>query len=395
MRKAVKLTLDFLASYGFAGVIFLLLLLLVFLGTVEQVNQGLFEVQKKYFESIFLVHYFFGKIPVPLPGVYLLLALFTLNIMAGMVLRMRRGLAHLGVLIVHIGMVLMIVAGFVKFKFSDDGNLALWEHDQANVFESYHDYELAITPVGVSGPVKEYVITGDQFTKLRPEQVVTFQNAELPFDLTLTGFVKNGTPRQKGPMVTVSAKAVDGFYIEPLSIEKDAERNLPCAYVTVKDKKTGESQDGILVTSTRQPGFPPVAWYAQLDDKTWKVDLRKRQVQLPFTIVLDKFTHELHPRTAMAKAFMSDVTKIEDGSEQQVKIAMNEPLRHEGYTLFQSSFGPSNASPGERMYSVFAVVRNPSDQWPLYSCIIITVGLVVHFTQKLLKYLRAESKRRA
>ena len=26
-------------------------------------------------------------------------------------------------------------------------------------------------------------------------------------------------------------------------------------------------------------------------------------------------------------------------------------------------------------FSTFAVVRNPSDHWPLYSCIIVAVGL--------------------
>jgi hypothetical protein len=45
--------------------------------------------------------------------------------------------------------------------------------------------------------------------------------------------------------------------------------------------------------------------------------------------------------------------------------------------------------------STLAVVKNPADRWPLYSCIIISAGLLIHFTQKLTKYLRAENRRLA
>ena len=50
----------------------------------------------------------------------------------------------------------------------------------------------------------------------------------------------------------------------------------------------------------------------------------------------------------------------------------------------------ADARPGERMFSVFAVVRNPSDQWPLYACIVIAAGMLMHFGRKLLRYVRSE-----
>jgi hypothetical protein len=72
---------------------------------------------------------------------------------------------------------------------------------------------------------------------------------------------------------------------------------------------------------------------------------------------------------------------------------MNQPLRHEGFTLYQSSWGPSNARPGDPLFSTFSVVRNPADQWPLYSCLTIAAGLLLHFVRKLLGYLRSENRR--
>jgi hypothetical protein len=116
---------------------------------------------------------------------------------------------------------------------------------------------------------------------------------------------------------------------------------------------------------------------------------------MPFTIRLDDFTKEDHPGMGMAKSFMSDVTKIEDGNRRQLRIEMNEPLRDGGLVLFQSSWGPSNARPGDRLFSTFSVVRNPSDHWPLYACIVIGVGMLIAFCQRLARYIVSQAKHRA
>ena len=43
-------------------------------------------------------------------------------------------------------------------------------------------------------------------------------------------------------------------------------------------------------------------------------------------------------------------------------------------------------------FSTLSVVRNPADQYPLYSCIIIAAGLILHFARKLTRYVRVEAK---
>jgi hypothetical protein len=45
--------------------------------------------------------------------------------------------------------------------------------------------------------------------------------------------------------------------------------------------------------------------------------------------------------------------------------------------------------------SVFSVVRNPSDHWPLYSCIVIGIGLLMAFTPRLAKFARQQREARA
>jgi cytochrome c biogenesis protein ResB len=181
-------------------------------------------------------------------------------------------------------------------------------------------------------------------------------------------------------------KVVDDFFLEEQAPTKEAERNMPGAWVTLT-MDGGERHDALLW------GMAEFPYAIDVDGTSWSVDLRRKRYPLPFTIHLDKFTRELHPRTQMPSAFRSDVTKIEDGREQRIKIEMNAPLRHEGYTFFQASFVEADPMRGMPMMSTFAVVNDPADQIPLYSCIVISFGMLLHFTLKLLKYLKKETRR--
>jgi hypothetical protein len=184
-------------------------------------------------------------------------------------------------------------------------------------------------------------------------------------------------------------RAAEGFALLALAPEREAEQNAPGLYAAVKDAASGATQEAILWGMSQSP------WVVEVNDTPWSIALRHRSWPLPFTVQLDKFTRELYPGTQMPKAFKSDVTRIDGDDRQRAVISMNQPLRHKGYTLYQASYGPSNAPPGTPMYSSLAVVRNPADQFPLYSCVIICFGLFIHFGQTLVGYLRAESRKRS
>ena len=130
------------------------------------------------------------------------------------------------------------------------------------------------------------------------------------------------------------------------------------------------------------------------DDRTFTVDMRKRLWPMPFGVKLDKFTAEFHPGTLRAAKYESDIRRIENGRESKVKIQMNEPMRYEGYTFFQASYGPEGAKPGDEMYSVFEIVRNPADHWPEYSLYVVAFGMLVTFLTKLGGHLAVASRKR-
>jgi ResB-like family protein len=403
-----------LSSFGFAAILLVFLTLLTWLGTLEQVEHGLFETQRKYFESVFLVHRFAVtlpwysdgsfewtrlSLPLPLPGVYLLLSLLLLNLICGGILRMRKDKARLGILVAHLGIVLMLAAGFVKYRFSVDGQMTLWPGETKNQFASYFEWELTIHEAVPEGKVTQLVIPDRDWKDEVDDGPVTFTSDALPFDVVVGTWLKNCEALRKGPMFQGDSPVVDGYVLKSQPLEPEAENNLAGMALTLREKSGGKETAALLWGATDAfhdvrplPHAPLLPVTVAGGGKKWLLSLRHRRFDLPFSVHLDKFTVEMHPRTNEPAVFLSDVTKIEESGSQPVKISMNEPLRHEGFTLFQGTWGPQNVPEGGEHYSGFAVVRNPSDQWPKWSCYIIAVGLLYHFAMKLMKYVKSENR---
>ncbi len=95
---------------------------------------------------------------------------------------------------------------------------------------------------------------------------------------------------------------------------------------------------------------------------------------LPFTLQLSDFVRETYPGTETPSRYYSDVTVQENGQSFPTRIDMNEPLRMNGYTFYQSSF----LDVGEHQATVLQVVRNQGRLFPYVSCALIGLGLLLH-----------------
>lgn len=370
-KRRLKVAVDFLGSYALSCILFLLLLVLTFLGTVEQIESGLYEVQQRYFQSLVVVHWLFGALPVPLPGAFLLLGVLLVNLVIGGIVRARRDWTRWGVLAAHIGIVVLLAGGFAKFLYAETGHLTLFEGEQANQFESYYDWE-AVLAAHSEDEAVEYLIPEGQLAALSPGGEVTYTHPDLPFRVRFTNHLRNGRPRLESGAVEMHAVA----------LERGPEYRLPAVQVHV-------AEGGDVIAEDWLWGGQRMPLVFESDGQTWTIDLRRKQTQLPFTVALRDFTVERHPGTHLPKSFVSEVTRIENGVREEVTISMNKPMRHRGYTLYQSGWGPQDAAPGERLYTVLAVSHNPVERWPLYASVIIMLGLIYHFVVKLLRHLVA------
>jgi len=307
--------------------------------------------------------------------------------------------------------VLMLVAGFVKYRYSVEGSLKLWPRDMSladyqlrydpkasalpstsgDQFQSYFDWELSIREAVATGRTTEYVVPHTQWADAIEKGPVTFIHDLLPFDVVVSRWMKNSlvlSDQAHPPMMRPedTGPSVDGYLLWQRPLEPEAEGNVAGLVATLREKATGR------LTTAQFWGLEFGGFTIEAGGKTWLLHLQRKRWKLPFAIALDKFTFETHPGITTAAVFLSDVTKTEDGAQQKSKITMNEPMRQKGFTLFQSSYGPPNVPVNWPHYSIFAVVSNPSDQWPKYSCFIIAAGLLFHFSMKLTKYVRSENR---
>lgn len=384
--QVVRKVVDALASFKLSVAILFFMFLITWLGTLSQESIGLFQSQRRYFESWVVLQKVVGWLHVPLPGGVLLMVALAVNLLFGGIVRLRRTWSRVGILITHVGIALLLLAGAVKFGFSNEGSLALYEGERSGEYVSYHDWEIAVQELLGDGEVRQWLVPQGVFEDRTGDKVAEVGGPALPFRMEIFGFARNARVLPKGPMFDTPQPVVDGYFVRPLTPDKEAERDLAACYVRVYPAGGGAPIQGILWGGTRHP------LTVRTVDREFGIKLRRKRYPLPFEVELTKFTHEYHPGTGIARVYKSDVLVHEGGRPEPMLIEMNSPLRRQGFIAFQSSWGPQNARPGDRLFSVFAVVQNPSDQWPLWACVVIGIGLSIHFLMMLARYIRSEVK---
>jgi hypothetical protein len=388
---------DVLSGFGLATILLLLMGLLTWFATLEQVEVGLYLTLKKYFhwQSFFLLPEIKGKVvPLPLPGGYWVGALLLVNLTLGGVIRIRKGWKHAGNLIAHAGIIFMLVAGGVAHHFSERGNMALPEGQTSNTAEDYFEYVVEVAEITDGKPDDIHVIRGKYLTDLPAGRNRMFRLPAMPFDLEIGGYLRNALPVAITERAPATGELVaDGYYLmsRPDELndrgEPALEANTAACYARIVDRDGTKSAPFILAGASFHP------FTVERDGRIFTIDMRKRLWPMPFTVKLDEFIAEFHPGTSRPAKFISKITRIENDSEAKVTIQMNEPMRYEGLTFFQASYGSQSSNSGQ-MFSVFEVVRNPADKWPEYSLYVVTFGMLVTFLTKFGIFLAAGPRRK-
>ncbi len=370
LRSAARRTFDVLASMKLACALLVMLGILTWLGTLEQVHSGLFDVQRKYFESFVLVHDF-GPVSIPLPGANLVLSLLALNLLVGGFVRIRKSRETIGILVTHAGIVLLLVAAIVKHHASQDGRVTLREGESAAWFESDTRWELVVRETRAGGSVHEHVVPFDALERAGATAPARIEADGVPFAVEVRAAHANSRPGANGA----------GVQLAPLDRDKEIARNIPGVEFAIVGEHGSAPLSGLVWGAQNAP------YAANVGQRRFEIDLRRERHALPFTLALADFRKEDHPRSNMPRSFESDV--LVDG-DRKVTISMNEPLRADGLVVYQASWGPQGAAPGAVLFSTFAVVRNPADSIPLIACIVIALGLMHHFTRKLTRHVRLQ-----
>jgi len=390
-RSSGSRLIDLFSGFGLATVLLLLLALLTWFATLEQIDNGLHQTLRKYFhwKAWWLLPEIKGRlVPLPLPGGYWVCALLFVNLLLGGVIRIRKGWKHSGNLISHLGILMLLVAGGVAHHASERGNMPVREGEMNNAAEDYFEYVIEIAEIRDGKPASVQVVRGRHIDDLRDGRQRLLPLPGLPFDLEAASYLANALPvsvRERAP--ARGELVCDGYYLMERPEEVNAEANAAACYVRVVRRDGSKDAPFILAGASFHP------FTVRDGDRMFTIDMRKRLWPMPFTVKLDRFTAEFHPGTMKPAKFVSRVTRIQGADEVGVTIQMNEPMRHEGLTFYQASYGPPGAGPGQELYSVFEVVKNPADQWPAYSLYIVSFGMLVTFLIKLGGYIASRSRK--
>ena len=346
----------------------ILLFVLTFWGTVDQVYNGLYLAQERFFNSFFFL---FGGF-IPFPGAQLVLWVLFINLVCVALTRFVYNRDHIGITIIHSGLLLFFVAAFVTLHCVEESHLTLMEGEAANVSAAYHDWEIAAWKEGGS----EKDIIAYDTAGLRGGQELPF----LEYGLTLTvGHCYRNSEAYSGGSAAGSVLNASGIgTLKPVALNKEPEKNLP----------------GCILTAE---GVGPVILYGAEDTplkitqggQDYFLQLRHKNFPLPFLLRLRDFTVEWHPNTEVARSYKSLVEVIPPGGggSREVLISMNKPLRYKNFTLYQASYSIDKFG---RESSTLAVVKNTGRLLPYVASFMTFGGLALHF---LLMAFKAKSKR--
>jgi hypothetical protein len=379
----------FFSSFLLATLVLSGLLFITYIGTISQVERGLLDSQHIFFDSWWICEdwklHINGQnylIPYVFPGGQLLMVLLFTNMLCGAVIHIRKGWRTIGVLISHLAIMFMLVAGWVSLAYKKEGAMPLMEGQTSNQFQSYHERIIEIRKYNSKdeGEPTAQIIPMKHFEQIPEKYARTFFSQSLPFEIQVQQYYRNANIAKTTPD---DKSNIDGFKIKPTTLNTQDEANTSALVIKILDptQQTTLGQ-AILWEGALHP------YTLKIGDSSYTFTLGRMKWNLPFAIKLNDFIREVHPGTQKAKRYTSHITKIStDGTQEPRVVTMNVPVRDQGFVVYQASF--SQSQNGEQ--SVFTVASNPSDQWPLWSCLAVACGLCLHFIMMLIRFLRRQT----
>lgn len=394
--------LKVLASLQLTVVLFGLGILLVFFGTMAQVDFGIWTVVEQYFWSwvvwvpfdlfnkfgqVFMAEHFVKGSQwdghFPLPGGKLLGGAMLVNLLAAHLIRFRVSWKRSGILLIHSGLILLFIGEFVTREYALEERMSINEGAACNFAEDTRVVELAF--VDKSDPaVDQGVVIPESMLRHAKGRIT---NPDLPVDVEVLEYMINSALESPAPGKPNRATA--GFGLAKVAVEKpqvsgvdpNQKIDVPAAYVKLFKKGTNEELGTFLVSLRLY--LMDHADSVEVGGKKYDLTLRFKRYYKPYSLYLEKFRFDRYPGTNKAKNYSSEVTLTdpEEGIERKVTIRMNEPLRHRGETFYQSSFNETETG------TVLQVVQNPGWLIPYISCVVVTVGMLLHFGIYLTQFL--------
>jgi ResB-like family len=401
-----------LASLRLTVVLFVLALVIVFFGTLAQKRLSLNTVLEEYFYTwiawvdlnliseftqVFLRFRLMGteedpvRVPIPFPGGFTIGWLMVINLTAAHLVRFKLTWKRLGIWVLHAGVIVLLAGEFIRANWAVEDRMNIREGQSANFLFSLDHSELAFMRKTADGADEVISVPGELLTTAGGSAV---SPPDLPFDLEVVKYMRHTgppTPVQFGKENPADAGIGKVVTLpeekEVSSIKGGGKINTPGLFVRLTDRATGKSL-GTYLFGVEFPD-PQIIPHA---GEEWRVAFRLQRTYLPYTVHAVKVERVNWPDTEKPKEFKS-VVRLENPTTQETRevlIEMNEPLRYQGRTFYQSQMDTTRGG----NITGFQVVKNPGAHVPYVACTLIAVGMAFHFLLKLVTFLKGRGARR-
>jgi hypothetical protein len=363
-------------------------MVLIFFGTIDQVEYGIWHTQKLYFESFVVAWQYPPVWPggdsltwlrIPMFGGYTIGGLMLINLTVAYTRRFSLKAAKLGLYAIHLGLMLLIVSELLTDLLAREAQMTVPEGGRANYSQTVRDNELVL--IDRSNPEHDRVHTIPA-RLLKPGRSIDIPDTQLR--ARVLNFYPNAqivrAPEAKSPANRGAAAKMGITAIPKAPDYSEKAVNTATAYIEIL--KGDESLGSWLVSNVLDERFP--AQTVQTADRDYEIALRFQRYYYPFEIGLLDFAHDKYPGTEIPFNFSSKIVTHhpDPAKKQQALIYMNHPLRYEGLTFYQASFSPDETA------TILQVVRNPGWLLPYISVLLMGLGMSYQFGLHFTKYLK-------
>jgi hypothetical protein len=380
MRALLRTLVERLASLRLTVVLLVLGMVLVVIATLDQVHLGIWAVQAKYFRSFIVAQQIPGSgISVPFfPGGYLIGGVLLLNLLCAQFLRFNLTWRNVGLHLTHFGIILLLVGELLTGLLSVESHLTLDTGETRNYAEAAFARELAIVDTTDAAFDQVWSVPLSRLARREPIALPGCPLTIIPLQFHENA---NFAMRSDAPNAPASPATL-GFgsqvVVQPVEpTYKPDDENAPTTFVEFRGP---DGPIGVMLATLaiERPQTFTAAGH------TYAVSLRRTRIYFDFSLSLLEFRHDKYPGTEIPRNFSSRVRLRSSDSKEdrEVRIFMNNPLRHGGYTFYQSGFKNNDRT------TVLQVVRNPGWLLPYVACVISGFGLLYHFSVTLAGFLQ-------
>lgn len=386
----MKALIQFFSSLRLTVVLLAFSMMLIFFGTLAQVETGIWETQKIYFESFLAVWAYPEQwiayeqlfwLRIPMPGGYLLGGMLLINLLAAHITRFKFTFKKSGLFLIHFGLILLLISELMTDLVSEESQMPVDEGGKSNYSQEYRNNELVLID---RTHADHDTVHSIPVSLLKSGQTVAVPDS--PLTIRTVNYYPNaqiGRATDGAPVPSPATKGAAvkmGIVVTPAEVTyAENQINTATAYIEVLGPEG--SLGTWLVSNVIDDRFPPQM--VELGEQSWEIALRLKRHYYPFSVGLVDFSHDKYPGTEIPFNFSSEVmvTHNDSTKNQKALIYMNHPLRYEGLTFYQASFANDDRT------SIFQVVRNPGWALPYISVLLMGAGMLIQFGMHFFKFL--------